>query len=325
MIGAKQMKATIAVTDTTVECPVEECSTIVKRQRKQFRRTQDFLCPAHEICISPTTFVYGNETDNLLWTDPEDLDLLRRLNVVKRESRMEHDNSEDAVTWNVFRYLEKTEQLSDFLSSMIKRRVGNAELIYWSYGQEVDGVWPELKKARKEFGEHSGRGTEPDLIIVTDNALFWVEAKLTASNDTCPSNPQDRKKYESGGDKWYEQVFSSEFEVLAIREKKYELMSMWLTGSWAAVPLNRRFYLVNLVRAESEKDIEPRFGPHLKMDAEKRFLRWTWEDVYYFVSKNAPPSPEKQKFMTYFENKTIGYKQVRGSESWELQLAFHLT
>tara|TARA_B100000315_G_C14465101_1_gene535595 strand:- start:45 stop:845 length:801 start_codon:yes stop_codon:yes gene_type:complete len=263
--------------------------------------------------------------DNLLWKDVHDRDLLGTLKCYKRESRMEHDNSEDAVTWNVFRYLEKTDQLSSFLSWMTDSQVGNAELIYWSYYQQEPGVWPELLKARKEFGEHSGRGTEPDLIIVTDHALFLVEAKLTATNKIPRDEDGDRKKYEKGGNDWFQQVFKSDFQTVAVKEKKYELMRMWLMGSWAAAQVDRRFYLVNLVRAESEKDIEQRFGSHLKMNAKRCFVRWTWEDIYDFVSKSASLGRDKQKLTTYFENKTIGYKQVRGSETWELQLGFLLT
>jgi hypothetical protein len=61
------------------------------------------------------------------------------------------------------------------------------------------------------------------------------------------------------------------------------------------------------------------------MNAKRCFVRWTWEDIYDFVSKNASLGRDKQKLTTYFENKTIGYKQVRGSETWELQLGFLLT
>ena len=64
---------------------------------------QLFKCPKHNIYISPTTFEYQSELDNLLWKDEADLDLLDRTKGVKRESRIARDRSEDAVTWNVFR------------------------------------------------------------------------------------------------------------------------------------------------------------------------------------------------------------------------------
>ena len=319
MFGARDLKPRISATDTTVECPVKECPWEVKRQRVRFRRAPEFQCPRHRIYITPTTFVYPDQVDNLLWKNYPDLDLLGWLKRFKRENRMEHDNSEDAVTWNVFRYLEKAGQLSAFLSYMVDSPVTNPEIIYWSYNQREHGVWPGLAGARKEFGESPRRGTEPDLIIVTDSQLFWIEAKLTADNETKPSEPQNRKKYEIGGDEWYQRVFTSDYKTVAIEQKKYELMRLWLLGTWAAKQMDRDFYLVNLVRADREKDIEHRFGRHLKTDTKRNFVRWTWESIYKFVSENAPPSRDKQKFAIYFENKTIGYN--RDGES---QLAFFL-
>jgi len=61
--------------------------------------------PGDKIYITPTTFVYNDFRSNLLWQKESDVALLQKVMAVKRESRMEYDNSEDALTWNVFRYL----------------------------------------------------------------------------------------------------------------------------------------------------------------------------------------------------------------------------
>lgn len=106
---------------------------------------------------------------------------------------------------------------------------------------------------------------------------------------------------------------------MATDEEKYELMRFWLLGSWASAQLDRDFHLVNLVRAERERDIEHRFGRHLKTNSKRSFVRWTWESIYKFGSETARPSPDKQKLVTYFENKTTGY-----NKDGELQLAFTL-
>ena len=107
MFGEIDLKSPINITDSFVECPVRDCKTIVPRQRKTFKRAKEFFCPKHHIYISPSTFEYDNYTDNLLWKDKIDLDLLQRIMPVKRESRIARDNSEDALTWNIFRFLEK--------------------------------------------------------------------------------------------------------------------------------------------------------------------------------------------------------------------------
>jgi hypothetical protein len=106
MLGLKDLKPKIKLTEDQVECPVKGCRQNVVRQRNSFRRAQEFQCPKHGIYISPSTFEYPEVKDNLLWKNQTDLDLLEALSGVKRESRMTRDNSEDALTWNVFRYLE---------------------------------------------------------------------------------------------------------------------------------------------------------------------------------------------------------------------------
>ncbi len=319
MFGASDLKAKITVTETTVECPVRDCSNIVARQTKTFRREPQFQCPSHGIYISPSTFEYQNESDNFLWQDPEDIALFREIGTVKRESRMARDNSEDALTWNVFRYLEKTSQVDQSLSSLVDASVIAPRIVYWSYSQNAQSVWPELARARAEFGEHPTRSSEPDLIVVSDTALFFIEAKLTATNKTTPSRPQYMKKYLTGGSNWFQRVFRSDYDTLAIQERKYELTRFWLLGSWIAAQLDVDFYLVNLVLEEREKDIEQRFKSHLRSNNRRYFLRWTWESIYHVVSWNAAVTQTKDLFTSYFENKTIGYNHLR-----ELQVAFQV-
>lgn len=320
MFGANDLKAKIVVKETTVECPVRDCSKIVTRQSRTFRREPQFQCPIHGIYISPSTFEYQNETDNFLWRDQEDIALLREIGAVKRESRMARDNSEDALTWNVFRYLEKTNQVDQSLSSLTDASVIAPQLMYWSYSQDSQGVWPILARARKEFGEHPSRSSEPDLIVISESALFFIEAKLTATNKTTPSRPNYAKKYLTGGSSWFQRVFRSDYDTLAIQERKYELTRFWLLGSWIAETLlDVDFYLVNLVLEEREENIEQRFKPHLRLNNRRFFLRWTWESIYQIVSRNTTIAQAKDLFTSYFENKTIGYNHLR-----ELQLAFQV-
>ena len=147
MFGLQDLKPKITRTKTTVECPVKGCHQIVARQTKQDLSLQEnkFQCHDHKIYISPSTFEYADEKYNLLWQNKSDLDLLGVVKMVKRESRMARDNSEDALTWNVFRYFENTNQLANLLSYVTRMKIGNAELIYWSYSQKAKGAWPELK------------------------------------------------------------------------------------------------------------------------------------------------------------------------------------
>ena len=261
MFGLSDLKNTITVNEETVECPVNGCTHFVSRQRKVFKRLDEFKCPKHGIFISPSTFEYENKLDNILWKDAVDQDLLfKGIFGVKRETqRIARDNSEDALTWNVFRYLEKQKLLEGYLSSLTGTPVDDCEVIYWSHcqSQATRGCWNPLQQVREEFELNPSKGSEPDLIIKTKNTLFLIEAKLNASNNTVPSSkdPAVKQKYENGCQGWYNQVFQSPFDQIAVTERKYELLRFWLLGSKMAERLDTSFILVNLVPQEKETTI----------------------------------------------------------------------
>jgi hypothetical protein len=318
MYGLGDLKPHIDITPSTVECPVVGCPYRVDRQRHSFRREERFLCPDHKIYISPSTFDYVQETDNLLWKREEDLVLLESIRKVKRECRISRDNSEDAVTWNVFRYLESTNQLDNLLSWITKSDQHDTNLIYWSYDQKTQGAWPELNIARKEFGENLQRSSEPDLIAVTDKVLFFIEAKLTAKNKTTPSSKNARKKYLTGGNEWFKQVFTSTYEIIAIDSDLYELFRFWLLGTWLASQVGKDFFLINLVLSEREKNIEERFCPHIREESNRKFKRMTWECLYSFIFDKMPNDAEKRKLLGYFRYKTIGYRYGKLEKAFAL-------
>lgn len=319
MFGLQNLKSRIEITSTTVECPVKGCGQSVARKRKSSKDEDIFQCPDHRIYVSPSTFKYASKEDNLLWKNGDDLNLLENILKVKRESRMEHDNSEDALTWNVFRWLEKANLLGNVLSRIVHAEGVFMDLVYWSYSVKAKDSWQELNKARDEFGETMQRGSEPDLIALTDKSIFFIETKLTASNDVIPSDITNRKKYLTGGNEWHKQVFVSDFESIAIQAKKYELFRFWLLGSWLAKEMHRDFYLVNVVPAERETDIEARFTSHIRTSENRKFKRVSWEEIYHCVNEIVPDSADRQKFADYVQNKTIGYNRLG-----ELQKAFSL-
>jgi hypothetical protein len=332
MLGMADLKQTIEITETTVECPVKGCNKRVARQRKRFVRRPSFRCCGHgctdhDIYISPSTFEYADELQNLLSKDPEDLKLLARVKTVKREKhRFARDNSEDALTWNVFRFLEKERLLGGLLSAKCGSGVTRPQAIYWSYSEAQDGPWEELLRARVEFGEARGirgavrRGSEPDLIVLSERDLFFIESKLTATNNTTPYNPNVRDGYMSGGAGWWDTVFGSDFDSVAIAEKKYELARFWLIGTWLAEKMGAGFCLISLVPSWQSDRPERAFAGHIRQGRDRRFVRMTWEDIFHYVSATDLVGTSKASLLAYFRNKTMGYDR-RGN----LQRAFHLS
>jgi len=306
MYGLKDLKPTIKIDNNSVECPVKNCSEKVDRQRKSFKRAQNYQCPIHKIYISPTTFEYEKEQENLLWIDNSDEQLLNQIKNVKRESRIARDNSEDALTWNVMRFLDRQGLITDFLSKLSNQVINEAELILWSYSPQENSAWKLLEKARREFGETGNRSSEPDIIIKTDKVLYFIEAKLTASNKTNPSNPKNTKKYKTGGDNWFSKILKSEYDTIAVKEKRYELMSFWLLGSWIANRLNVDFEFYSLVKQSRDITVEAEFSKHIIPCEKRKFSRLTWEEIYRYI-ETLEDNVEKQKMTDYFKNKTVGY------------------
>jgi hypothetical protein len=188
-------------------------------------------------------------------------------------------------------------------------KLTDSQIIYWSWSQQEKNNYDLLNKARLEFGETIARGSEPDLIVQTDKALFFIEAKLTASNNTTPSRGSNEKLYCSGADNWYDSVFTQDFDTIVRKNKKYELLRFWLLGTWMAKETGLDFHLVNLVPSRSEQNIETVFKPFIKETASQRFSRMTWEDIYKYISNNTPTNSKmKNRVTEYMENKTIGYK-----------------
>src|SRR5262249_36970086 len=151
----------------------------------KFRTEAQFQCPTHRIFISPRTFEYEHERENMLWSGEEDLGLWDCIKApgVKRESRMARDNSEDAVTWNVFRYLETHGLVGEFLKVVAKAPVTTIpRLVYWSFCQSRRKPWQPLLEAATTFGERSDGRSEPDLIVEDDDMLAFVENKVLSGN-----------------------------------------------------------------------------------------------------------------------------------------------
>jgi len=310
MLGINDLKEKIGVSETKVECPVRHCTKKVYRQTKKFRRLTKYKCPIHRIFISPTTFEYDGEEENLIWKDKDDLDLLERIKQVKRESRMTRDNSEDAVTWNVFRFLERSGLIKSVLNELTGLSSNSPEVMYWSYSQKEKGRWSNLMDARIEFGEDVEKGSEPDIIIKTDSSLFFIEAKLTAGNKTSPSNLQNTKQYTTGGNNWFSKIFRSDYETIAIREKKYELMRFWLIGTWMADQYGLHFELINLVCSQQETGIENIFKKHIIETERRKFQRLEWENICQHI-EGIDPLTDKDKMMKYFQNKSLGYNKEK--------------
>lgn len=321
MLGFGDLKPEFAMTETTVDCPVHGCNTVVQRRRDgDGNPTHTFKCGSCGIFVFPSTFEYVNDEDNLLWKAESDLTLLKQIKECKAEKyRLGRERSEDAVTWNVFRHFDRSGRLPALLSHLTAETpTDDCEAVYWSHSPVVGKPWHRLLEARVEFGEALSlkiaatgkRVSEPDIILLTNDSVIFVEAKFTSGNNTSGDAARvngilsNAKRYLTGGNEWYEMVFSSDYPSV-VRDQKYELLRFWLLGSWLADKLGKRFVLANLVRRAKETDIEDEFGKHIRQTERRRFVRWEWESLAPLLEKLEDDG--SRQLLSYLKNKTIGF------------------
>lgn len=308
MLDANDLRPRTIINVDTVLCPVQGCQHQLPLQRRVFRRAREYCCPAHRIYVGRSTFEYQDPMEGLLWRSPEDLKLLKAIGSFKRESRFGRERSEDAVTWNVFRHLESGGRLAAVLSRILQRPVADPLLHYWSYDPSVRGTWEPLARARQAFDELPGRGSEPDLVISTADSDIWVEAKLGSSNDTTPSEPvASALRYSGGAQGWYESVVIAPFAAIAVEARRYELLRLWLLGSWVASQRGKRFVLLSLVREGSEEQVDAFAKAHLIQDSQRSLEQCTWESLWRGINADPPHTRADETLLNYMRLKTLGY------------------
>lgn len=328
-LGFHNIKQTINISDEQVECPVIGCECHVTRKKKESNNETDFKCPKHNIEITPTTFIYPQDVDNVIWRDEASIKLLEEIKGKKRESRIRNDRSEDALSWNVFQYLEKSKLIDKWLSIQSGQPQVMEDIIYWSYSVKDKDSWKRLNEAIETFGEDAKRGSEPDIIISTQTALFFVEAKFTSGNkttgtgETLDKRLSNSKKYTTGANKWFDQVFTSKYEDI-LNDQKYELMRFWLLGSWIANQLQKEFYLINLVLDGQENNIQTDFFRHIRVNHSRRFIRTTWEDIFRLVANSSLKDEQTNRILFYMLNKSVGYKSGQRQKAFRLNYEVEL-
>jgi hypothetical protein len=283
------------------------CTHTVERQTKIMEKEERFRCPHHDIYLSPTTFEYRDAAHNLLWNGTDDLRYLKQVLAGKTESRMGRERSEDAVTWNVFRYLQKHHHVSRFVKAFTGISAYDPELIFWSYSPLEAGKWGALLRASQAFGERKGYGSEPDVIINAEDTLVFIEAKFTSGNETVGNSEAALVRYSESEQRWYEKVFTADVWQVAVERKKYELMRYWLLGTWLANEMGKHFVFMSVTPIDRDRDLPEQFKPLIRETKTREFRHTCWEEVRSFIYQNLPPSEDRNKVIQYLDGKTAGY------------------
>lgn len=172
--------------------------------------------------------------------------LRQALNVRNRPSKRNafcSATSEDAVTWSVFNALALAGRLPSVLWSIGSHDPrGPVTMLLWGApvaGPDADRVRAAMICVSDELGENALSRSEPDVLLVTETLVVFIEAKTHSRNE----RDQDARGWSLYlGDE-------SRFTAPAEDVQKigyYELTRNWVIGNRLANRLGRDFALANL-------------------------------------------------------------------------------
>lgn len=303
-------------------CPVSGCAARLGEVDSQWGTMP--LCPAHGIRIhaKTRTFAYYNGPDpnskraaalrNILF-ERDHFKTYFLGNAAKAEThRICHENSEDALTWNVCARLARGGALSRLLSTFTTPSSENEpELYLWGLPVRFDDSSPPslfapLAGARSIFEADIKKFlTEPDIMLyMPGQVLVLVEAKFTSGNAlAATSEVQDiageKPKSREGVLRRYSATALPRGSLLLPPPSGHFYSQLYRNLAFAiymASELGVRWSLVNLVcegqlrqreAAHAFEDPTPFIHSLLPEDSRGQFHYYSWERLYADLVANA--------------------------------------
>jgi hypothetical protein len=280
-------------------CPVRGCS-------------EASPCPTHHVAVRSTrggyTYVYDEPSRNLLWTDTDDQQRLNAILHGKRESRMGHEHSEDAVTWNVFRFFERQACLSRAMNTICPCPDTEPLAVFWTTHGGL--LWEPYKSCSDRIPERAIARSESDLILLWESKLLVVfEAKFRSPNRSDPKKRGDELRKSRPYIEYASRNLRAEGAEDAVRDGWYELLRNWTFGTALKDALGcEDFVLVNLLRKrhESEYDENPLkdFADRAcLLSSSKKFVVAHWEDLIA-ASSSICHHPDAELLASWAGNKS---------------------
>jgi hypothetical protein len=280
-----------------VKCYIRGCEEILRPASRGFRGD---CCKVHGIHChlsgSNVTFTYRDFRRNLI-ASPELFARKVRGNPHKVEShRFGYLNSEDAVSWNVFRSLQEAGILHLVAQWVTGQNFTTQPFLYlWGLSSADNRFepWPLLTEARRRF--EVGRLpvarplSEPDIsMVIPGQLVLLIEAKLLSTNPLVyrgqPRKTPQSLTLEELLDLYHDPSLRIlDFDKLHAAERifsqlfRYQVFAEYLARLDGP---NTQAYLANLVRAGQEHESTSEFRQFVRPEYADRFTRLTWETIY---------------------------------------------
>jgi len=212
-------------------------------------------------------------------------------------------HGEDALTWNVFRSLQKEgprgyQIISDFFSLSIVKT-----LLFW--GCDVENQGEEQQRLniliRVIDGQLKGTMTEPDLVVITEREVAFIECKLNISGGQSPwkaqSGSQDKQSGAFRRRKVYiEKAGLKELEGIEEWTKIYQILRQYMYAKCLAMGFGKRPVIIPLINEVDQDTLISFYAKVLNGQKNKsRVFREmaTWQDLQTRIARSDLGSKEK--------------------------------
>jgi hypothetical protein len=270
-------------------------------------------CPTHGIKVHSTrggfTYVYDDAFRNLLWVEADDRQRLEAILRGKRESRIGHEHSEDAVTWNLFRFFERHERLAPAMRKICPCPGAEPGLtVFWTTHE--GSLWNSFKSCSDQIPEKAIARSESDLILLWEHKLVVViEAKFRSPNRSDAKKRADELRKSRPYIEHASRYLNREGAEEAVRDGWYELLRNWVLGAALKDALGcEAFVMVNLLRKRHEKE----HGENPRRDfaeracvltPDSRFVVAHWEGLVA-AAPSICDHPDSGLLVTWAKNKS---------------------
>jgi hypothetical protein len=225
--------------------------------------------------------------------------------------RLGHENSEDALSWNVFRSLQEAERLHLLAPLLLDTAEGAGEPDLYLWGRRVVGSgsdpWARFDELRAVVEPGLRQQTEPDVVLHFPGvAWVFIEAKFGSRVTTAKSaqtlatwlkryGPHARGFLDVDAGRG---LPSSEFPEQILRNMVFADL-IRKDGEAAVVAL--------LARRKELSPVDEWLARCFVDDPSVAFARVTWEQIYRALAADDPPL---QRLRIYLEQKSYGLRRA---------------
>jgi hypothetical protein len=197
------------------------------------------------------------------------------------QAYLSRPNSEDALTWNTFRSLQLAGKSGLEIISSVFGISRVARILFWGCDVEHFGEEQQMLSIliRIIDGKHGGIMTEPDLVLIAEQEVAFVECKLNQSGQSSPWQARGEgaaKRFET-----YKKEFP-ELRYIGDWRDVYQLIRQYVYSRSLGLHLKKRSLVVPLIN-EKHKDTLLRYYSKLRnnnLSAGKIFRDFvTWQDI----------------------------------------------